>query len=169
MHDSLSPLFHQFNLQTNLFVNCLADVTDDIASFRPNDRTNSLGFVATHLVDARYFMSTMFGLSAEKPFPNLDSAAGIEQIDDLPTVDEILVKWIDLSQAFQRHLRSVELSLLGEPAPHDFPFGDDTLLGGFGFLLHHEAYHLGQMGLLRKYFHLEAMSYDEPDLDQLLA
>ncbi|MGB7490782.1 MAG: hypothetical protein WBN62_10660 [Thermoanaerobaculia bacterium] len=41
---------------------------------------------------------------------------------------------------------------------YDFPFEDPSMAGGIGFLLHHEAYHIGQLALLRKFHRLPAMS-----------
>ena len=40
-----------------------------------------------------------------------------------------------------------------------FPIADPTLRGALDFLLHHEAYHIGQMAFLRRCFGLPAMSY----------
>ena len=49
--------------------------------------------------------------------------------------------------------------VLGSPAPTKTPIADETLGGMLAFLMHHEAYHIGQMDLLRKYLGKDAMSY----------
>ena len=49
-------------------------------------------------------------------------------------------------------------AVLDAPSPADAPISDT--FGGFpAFLLHHEAYHLGRMGILRKYLGKDAMRY----------
>ena len=40
---------------------------------------------------------------------------------------------------------------MSAPAPRDFPVPDKTIRGAINFLAYHEAYHLGQMGYLRKW------------------
>lgn len=46
-----------------------------------------------------------------------------------------------------------------EPSGQKFPNADRTRLGAVAFLLQHEAYHIGQVALLRKAFGLGPMRY----------
>ncbi len=48
---------------------------------------------------------------------------------------------------------------LSSPAPAKMPVNDDTLGGMLAFIMHHEAYHIGQLSLLRRILGKEAMKY----------
>ena len=57
-------------------------------------------------------------------------------------------------------MTQIPASVLASDSPVNVPFGDKTMKGFLAFLMHHEAYHIGQMGILRKYLGNEAMKYD---------
>ena len=40
------------------------------------------------------------------------------------------------------------------------PIGDDNMKNFIDFVLHHEAYHIGQIGFIRKQLGKESMKYD---------
>jgi len=49
--------------------------------------------------------------------------------------------------------------MLQGQSEQQLPTDDRTLLGAISFLLHHESYHIGQMGLLRRLLGYPSMSY----------
>lgn len=152
-------------LNARLWLNCLHGVPEAVAWQRPNARTNSLGFVALHLLDARYFLAGYLGLSVENPFQTL--LADVQRIEDLPKTAKVPLEalqghWRALSEQLEEHVPAVERTVLAEPSTVRFPTEDGSVLGGALFLLQHEAYHIGQMALLRKFWGLPAMRYDLP-------
>ncbi len=54
---------------------------------------------------------------------------------------------------------ALEESFLRSESPQTFPVDDHTTLDGMVFFLEHEAYHLGQLGFLRKSLGLGSMKY----------
>ena len=68
---------------------------------------------------------------------------------------------IAYTAALESRFETLESDSLSDPpleVDFVFPFEDTTLLGGIGFLLHHEAYHIGQLALLRRIHRMSAMS-----------
>jgi hypothetical protein len=53
MNPAVRPLDVLLGLNTRLFMNCLEDVTDELAQRRVAADTNSLAFIGCHLVGAR--------------------------------------------------------------------------------------------------------------------
>lgn len=160
MPNSADVLRTAFRLHTRLFLNALAGVGDEAAARRIDERTNSLAFIALHLVDVRHYTVTYLGGQAENPFAAL--LAGVNRIDELqavPPLDEIRAAWASVSAALDARLGEVDAAALDAPSPQRFPVDDATIAGGLAFLLSHEAYHIGQLALLRKHLGLPAMTY----------
>jgi hypothetical protein len=149
-----------FRMNTRLFANCLDGVADEGAILRPNDRTNSLAFIACHLVDSRHYLTRFLGLTESNPLEAvLRDAASIDDVGDLPSLEEIRNAWRPISRALDACLLSMGEEELMAPSPQRFPVDDPSVFGAIGFLLQHESYHIGQLALLRKYLGYPAMKY----------
>lgn len=160
MIDTVAPLAATFDLHTTLFRNCLAGVDGEMALRRPNATTNSIAFIAGHLVESRAWMGRYLGLDLAPPFGGaLEHATAIEQIPVLPTPEELLGGWDQVSGPVAARLAGLTGTDVAAPTPQRFPGVTPTVLGGIAFLVHHESYHTGQLALLRKYHGLAPMSY----------
>jgi uncharacterized damage-inducible protein DinB len=161
MEAPIQPLYELLKLNTKLFVNCLEGFDEETARTRINDRTNNVAFLTTHLVDARYFLSAYLGVTATNPFKEmLEGLTSIEGFTEFPLVQEVKTAWHEVSQLLAERFDSLTAADLSAESSQKFPIEDDRVLGGIAFLIQHEAYHLGQLGLLRRAFDLKAMSYD---------
>ncbi len=161
MNPSLELLLRTLNLNTRLFLNALEGVDDEIATARPNDNTNHMAFIACHLIDARSYLAKLAGRETTYPFKELlEKAKGIDDIEEFPTVEELCSAWKQVSQSLSDQLATLSDDALKKKVEQPFPIEDGgTLLGGINFLLEHDAFHIGQLGFLRRYFGLEAMKY----------
>jgi uncharacterized damage-inducible protein DinB len=160
MDPRLQGLSAQLELHAKLFLNCLDGVSDDDAVVRAGGTTNSMAFIAAHLVDSRHWLARVVGLTMENPFgPRLDGARGIEDLKDCPTLEESRHAWRTLTQPLAARLQTLDGSALDQHSQTRFPISDKSVLGTIAFLLHHEAYHIGQLALLRRYTGSPAMSY----------
>lgn len=160
MESVLAPLADTFRLNTRLYLACLDGVPDEAARTRPNEHTNSLAFIAVHLVDSRHFLARYLGAPARNPFAELlEGARGIDDLAALPGVDEVRGAWRDVSAAVEARFAALTADELACPSPQRFPVDDTTVLGGVTFLAQHDAYHVGQMALLRKFLGFPAMKY----------
>ncbi len=160
MHPAVTAPAAILRLNTELFLNCLAGVGEAEAARRVTPDTNSMAFIAAHLVDGRHFLTEYLG--APLPNPLAQQLQGATRQDDLaalPAVAELLTTW----EAVSAHLAvTVERLDTGQlSAEHTpFPGSDRTILGGIAFLTQHESFHIGQLALIRRQVGLPAMSYD---------
>ncbi len=162
MDPRLTPLADILRLNTRLYRNCLAGLSDELACQRPAGRgpTNSAAFVAAHLVDSRYYLLGLLGSKQTSP---LKGATGgfndINQVTSYPPLPEIQAAWTTAGDALDRQLAQTRTAQLDAPFDPGFPIDNKSLLGVLVFLVQHESYHLGQLGLLRKHAGLPAMAY----------
>lgn len=148
-------------LNSRLLRNSLADVEEVAARRRPADGVNSMAFIAVHLVDARHYLVRHLGGDAGPSFGGrFDDATSIDDVGEMPSLVEILEAWDAVSSALEeRTTRLSEAELLAASPSPAWPSGDQTVAGGFLFLLQHEAYHIGQLGLLRRLLGLGPLDY----------
>lgn len=161
MNSMLLPVHTIVALNTRLFRNCLADVSDEVAARVVAESTNTMIFVAVHVFDARIFMADTAGVALHHPYPEIASARRAQDIVDYPPLADLIVQWAHVSKALERCLESLSDECLGAPSSRRFPVGDKSLLGALSFLIQHESYHIGQLSLLRRIHGLSAMRYTE--------
>jgi hypothetical protein len=147
-------------LDTRLFRNCLDGVDDERARRRVGDATNSIAFVAGHLVESRHALAGGLGVPGDSAVADLlRDARGIADLPELPTVAELLLEWDAVSGRLKHAVEAMDAAALDAPSPQRFPVADESWLGALAFLAQHEAYHIGQLALLRKHAGLPAMRY----------
>ncbi len=156
-----TPLEEMLKLNTRLLMNCLDGVDDSTARNRPNDRTNSLAFIATHVLDARVYLARCLGADVRNPFdPLLADVQTIEDVHDLPSLEEMKSVWMEITNVLETRVAAVTGEELARSSPQPFPLeSGDTILGALAFLLQHESFHIGQMALLRKHYGFSPMNY----------
>lgn len=162
MDPRLTLLAETLRLNTRLYRNCLADLSDDLAAVRPSGRgpTNSALFLAAHLVDSRYWLLNLLGDKQASPLKGAEGGFNdIDKVSSYPSLSEIQTAWTSVGAALDRQLKSVGTAELEAPLDPGFPLESKTVLGVTAFMVQHESYHLGQLGLLRKHAGLEAMAY----------
>lgn len=160
MNPASKALYEILNLNTRLFINTFDEVNEVIARKRLNDKTNNMIFIACHLLDARYYLANLIGIDEPCPYKEIfDQANSIKDIKEYPSLEEIKSSWLDISDRIVKKMSELEAAQLEAKSPQKFPIDDESLLGGIAFLVDHEGYHIGQLGLLRKYFGLPAMKY----------
>ena len=158
-HSTLT-LATQFDLQTRLFNNVLDDINDAEADERIRDTVNHIKWIAGHLTSTRFGMGKIGGLEAEDPWGDLFSHGnGLREDADYPSIDAIKAQWNAIAGPISAGLANLPDAVLSSPAPAKVPVNDETLGGMLAFLMHHEAYHIGQLGLLRKCLGKESMKY----------
>jgi uncharacterized damage-inducible protein DinB len=160
MNQRVAPLAALFELNTDLLLNCLQDISDAEAQCCLAGGGNSIAFLAVHLADTRHFLVERLGSSLTNSLAGyLAGARSIADIREWPTLDEIRNAWLRVSAHLQGALDTLTETDLLEANVHRFPLGDDTRLGMIVFLAQHDSYHLGQVGFLRRQLGKPAMSY----------
>ena len=162
MDSRMVPMHAMLRLHTRLFLNCFDEISDEMARQRPNEDTSSMAYIGLHMHDARHYLARFIGLSESNPFERITATAQtIDEIEIYPSLAELRTAWLEVTAALDGRFETLEADSLSDPpleVDFAFPFEDTTLLGGIGFLLHHEAYHIGQLALLRRIHRMPAMS-----------
>ena len=160
-NSSISAIIDQFNMQTRLFNNILKDVDPANYSKKPNSTTNNYAWLAGHVLNTRYNIANIIGVKLTSPYGELyDNFRGYDSSLTYPALDEVQTYWKKISENFIAGLNELNDDFINAPAPFKVPIGDNTMKGILAFFAHHEAYHIGQLGYLRRYLGIPAMSYD---------
>lgn len=161
MDARLEPLSNLLRLHTDLVRNSLSGISGEHALARPLSGSNSIAFIAAHLVDARYYLAATLGSTGKSPLAGvLDDAGSINDVSSLPPIDELRSLWLASEPHVLSAFDASTPEMLATPSGIAFPTDDHTTFGVVTFLVHHEAYHLGQLGLLRKGLGYGPMSYE---------
>lgn len=160
MHPLIVPARATLELNGALFLNAL-DGLDDATGRRTVGRSaRRIDHVAAHLLDARGSLGTLVGLDVRHDLMAvLAEASSFEALGDHAPLSAVRAAWVDLSPALTARLESLDPVQLTEPSSHAYPISDRSLLGAVTFLLQHESYHLGQLGLLRRELGFPAVLY----------
>jgi uncharacterized damage-inducible protein DinB len=162
MVPKIAPLYEIFRLNTRLLRNTLASVDDASAQVRPGAGANNMAFIAVHVLDARAWMARYLGFEYRHPFE--DEFADVTAIDDVekfPEIETLLAAWTEVSELLDERLPALSTADVERESPQEFPVADPSVTGGITFLLQHEAFHIGQLALLRRILGFDSMSYAE--------
>ena len=161
MEPVLRPLAAILDLNTDLLFNCCDGLSEADAARRLSDGGNSVVFLAAHLAYSRHYVAGRLGLpAADNPLaPYLDGKKGIDDVSELPPLQEILSAWEAIGSHLVTSLESLDAEALARHAPHRFPIAGDNPLTLLTFFVQHDAYHVGQVSILRRQLGHGAMSY----------
>ena len=163
MDPRVTALAEMLRLNSRLYQNCLAGLSDQAARERLSGPgpTNSAAFVAAHLVDSRYYLLDCLGVKQASPLTGAKGGFNnIADVTDFPPLAAVRAAWHTAGELLGQRLAALTAAELDTPLEPGFPLETQTKLGLLTFMVQHEGYHLGQLGLLRKYSGLPAMAYD---------
>lgn len=150
-----------FNMNDRLFNSALEGITEEQSKERITGHVNPVNWIASHTVWARYNTLMFLGKSADNPYNGLfENFKAYDVLLNYPSLSEIKNEWKKVSALLNDALGSVSEEHLAGDSPLKSPIGDFTNGGTIAFLAQHESYDIGQLGLLKKFFTKEAMSYN---------
>lgn len=161
-------LLDQYDLHQVLFNNVIADISDEEANQTVADPMNSIKWLAGHLLWAQHSLANIGGAKLELPWrDHFYTEAGGSDEDrnappsEMPTLDMIKGKWDEFAPIIRVGLEALPEEALGTVIDRRHPITpfDNTLAGLWAFINHHQAYTIGQIGILRRGFGKEAMRY----------
>lgn len=159
-------LIIQFDLHHRLYNNVLEGFTDEETNRRLYDDTNinHVKYLAGHILNSQYGIALLANASSVEPKWNeLFAGAGQSEAKDdfdYPDISVIEAEWNAIHNPIRNKLDAQTPDSLSKipPAPMDeFAESRGEL---WAFLNHHIAYHIGQIGILRRGFGKAPMSYD---------
>ncbi len=149
-----------YKTNSTLLTNSFAKVTEVDSLKRPNKRTNSMIFIALHVLDARCFILTQIGLKTKNPFGKyVDWAKTIDEIITYPKLKKVLSEWKRIDRILVEELNGINSRKLNSDQQFEFPDGK-KIINMLAFLAEHESYHVGQISFIRKYLGYPATSYE---------
>ena len=152
MHASIGTVAEQFRITTNLFIKAMNGVTADEAMRRPGPVSNPLLWLAGHVTHFRTRLLTLVGVPRDFPWGSIfDTGAKVGPASMYPTAEEIVAVWEEMSELLVDRLDTLTEEDLAAPPVARVPSTDATLRGAIGYFSLHEAYHVGQMGYVRKW------------------
>jgi uncharacterized damage-inducible protein DinB len=159
VHPSVVPLAAVLRLNTQLLLNCLAGMADADARRQPGEQGNHFAFIVAHLVDTRHFIANLLGAPLPNPLePLLANARKLADVPELPPLGTLEAAWEAVSAHLAVVIERLDTAQLAQVS-RAFPGSDGTLLGNLAFLVQHDSYHIGQLGLLRRQLGYPSMSY----------
>jgi len=152
-------IIKQYQLLTDWYLSVLDGIADQDGSRVINDITNSLEWLGGHLITGRYRSISRLGVKIA-PNKGLDkfvnpaipppNAIAFDNKIKYPSLSECRVEWTSFSTSFHEALHAVSESVLKTEISFRVPTGGNTVEDALIFVALHEAYHIGQMSILRK-------------------
>ena len=113
-------------------------------------RANSLLWTVGHITVGRLRLLTMLGDETDIPWTDVVGRGADEVADRLPSLSEVLGRWQQTAgRLFDRLSKLSDEDLLSDTSLA-LPGSDGSLLGTITYYAFHEAYHIGQLAVIRK-------------------
>jgi hypothetical protein len=161
-------LLAQYDLHNVLFNNVIDHISDAESNKCVADPMNSVKWLAGHLLWANANLANIGGAKIDVRWrDHFHTKQGGSPADfnapksELPTLQQIRDKWNEDAPVIRKGLENLPeeaLNSIVESKHPILPF-DNTLAGLWAFINHHQAYTIGQIGILRRGLGKEAMSY----------
>lgn len=146
----LQPLSNLLHVNDQLFDRAIADVPEELAA-RPLEGGNRFLWVAAHVVIPRGWLVNRLGGQASVPWEAAFTRGAEPPANGSawPTLADVGAKWREIAALLHARVDSLTEADLGKPI-EAFPSIDGTVLGGVTLMTFHDAYHIGQLGHLRR-------------------
>jgi uncharacterized damage-inducible protein DinB len=144
---------YQLGLTNFVMEKNLKEISQEDSLVEPRKSGNCLNWVLGHLTLTRLNALSLIGQKPPFQLEDLKAYSGDEPFrrEDALPLDELRRRFLSLEEPLKRGIKAMPAEALAKPAP--FSPGDDpretigSLLAAIAF---HEAYHAGQIGLLRR-------------------
>jgi len=154
-------LLNQFDLHNTLFNNVIVDINEEEANTRLVETMNNVKWLAGHLVWGQLGLARISGVPMEIEWidhynTQIPNPPGVEV--RVPSLEEIKNTWNKIAQPIREGLEKLTEEALNTTVEFPMP-AFRTQEGLWAFINHHQAYTIGQIGILRRGLGKEAMKY----------
>ena len=141
-----------YRLNAGIFEKTIADLAPEDWGACPCEASNSILWIAGHIVWARSRALATLGSQWSRPWLPL-FARGSKQAEAslYPSPEEVVEAWRDVRSTLDAALESAAPEALSASGPDKAPSFDGKVSGFLGFLATHESYHVGQVAYLRRW------------------
>lgn len=162
----ISNIIRQFQVISYWYIAALENIKDDDGRKLIHADTNSMEWIAGHLITGRYRNLLRLGVQIE-PYKHLDkfvnqtipppNAVAFDSKIKYPDLTECRTQWIIYADTLQETLDNFDERKLKTEIPFTVPIGGNTIEDSLLFIVMHETYHIGQMSIIRKCLGYTAM------------
>lgn len=151
MSDLVRPITDLFRFNSEMVTLALADLSPEDACHRLKDgEGSSIAYLVGHLCSSRYGLLQTLGAADSNPYRELyGEGAGSRDGDAYPPITELAAGWRETADRLHAALAEVTDEDAARDDDTGFPTPEKSLRGRLAFVLWHETYHLGQIGILR--------------------
>lgn len=144
------PIALLFAINNSMMTRGLDGLSDDEGWHQMEGKANPIAWVAGHLTETRAQMLGLLGAPWDPGWGG-KFKRGSERVDRsaYPGLADIGAKFAETQPALQAALAGLTDERLASPSPVSFA-GAKTIADLLAFFAFHEAYHLGQIGFIRK-------------------
>ena len=151
MEKQICPLYEVFNFNTGFFQRALEGITDDETLKIIDENSNTMLWIAGHLITSRCNVLKLCGSSLDSPYYEyFKKGTKLQSGIKYPSIKTLVDEWIQLSYIMTAELKKLHESDLNKPSPFKLPVSENNIINCIGFLLMHESYHIGQLGYIRR-------------------
>lgn len=149
----IQPIKAQFALQTKLFNTELESISEEKSIISIGNTHNSIKWLAGHLLNTRYVViSILTKTPLDTDFAKLFGKGSTGKVDETyPSLEEIKFRWNESAKDLNDILESKTNEELLVKPPFQTSIPDETLLGFIAYMSYHEAFHLGQLSILKRF------------------
>ena len=155
----LQSLLAQYDMHTTYFNNVLEGISDEDAHQRLQTKANHIAWIAGSLVQERFELANTFGIEGHQQANSLfENYQGIKDQETYPPLSQYKEDWENISLPLKDALHDAtreKLDTFFEMMPGQNMTYYDLVV----FMMHREAYLIGQIGLWRRLLGYEAMKY----------
>ncbi len=162
---SKKQLLKQFDLLDRWFKNSLVNLSDEETNQRVDQKMNHIKYLAGHLFHTNYAFAQLAGIKVETKWDDLFAGLGkTKALDNYPYPDikEIKAEWDKVFPQVREGLKNLSEEVLNREVPSPIAQSeifDNTIRDLWTMLNFHQAYHIGQIGILRKGLGKDTMKY----------
>lgn len=159
----LDIIIPAYRMHSQSFFNALDGITEADALKRIDQKTNHVIWMAGNLVNCRYWMASLVGITDRDPHEEFfHEGKTLDENLHYPLMEELKRSFSDISPKVYGRLLTATDEDLQRPSPMGMgiPFVEENVLNMIGMCIGREDYLLGQIGLMRKILGLKGMSYD---------
>ena len=163
---TIQHIIVQYKITTDWFLSALNDISEEDGSKTITENSNSLEWIAGHLITGRYRNIVRLGIKID-PYKNLDkfvnpsipppNAIAFDKKTKYQGLAECREQWKIYSTIFLEALEKADETILQTKLPAPILTGGTTIMDALVFAALHETYHVGQMSSIRKSLGYPAM------------
>ena len=159
----LDIIIPAYRMHSQSFKNALNGITEEAALKRIDNNTNHVVWMTGNLVNCRYWIGNLLGITDKDPYEDLfKEAKALDESLDYPTLEALNKSFAAISPKVYQKLVTATDGQLDKAVSFgmNIPFVPENVLNMIGMCIGREDYLLGQIGLMRKLLGLKGMSYD---------